>query len=732
MSKLIASEAIRGAHILVKQAEEMLEKAIAEKGKDFVFEFPDTAFYLPMIYAMTGFPVKTLSDMRVALGMAKGLLHPEPEEHLWKPYLGEALDSGMATLFAEEIIMALRYINGLEPVTDPDTGFVYNGFITDTIQRNLGIQLVDGTMPGFAAIIGAAPDDDTAVRIIRELQEKNILTFLSGHTNGDSVTKQLQRKGVEMGWDTRIVPLGTETEHTLYALDWAIRASLIFGGKKPGDFKGHLKYQKDRVFAFAIALGDLDCIKWSTGAGAINMGFPAVCDTDVPVIHPTGVCIYEEVDKEFDHKKIVQKAIEVRGLKIIVEKPPIPVAYGPAFEGERIRKEDMFMEFGGQRTPSYEWVRMREMEEIEDGKVLIIGDNWQERYEQGGKMPLGIVVDVAGRKMQKDFESVIERKIHSNINEAQGVWHMGQRDLNWIRINHNAKNEGFTLEHLGILNATMTHYRFKAIVDKVQVTIYTDEADVLRLQEEARKVYKERDQRLGGLVDEAVDIFYSCLLCQSFAPSHVCVVSPERLGLCGAFNWLDCKAAFEIDPTGGNQPITKGELLNERYGRYTGIDEYLKKASGGAVETLNLYTIMENPMTSCGCFECIVAIIPEANGVMVVQRGHTAMTPVGMKFSTLAGSVGGGTQNPGFMGIGRNFMVSKKFLHGDGGIKRIVWMTKNLKESLKEAFEKRAEEEGVPDLLDKIADETICEDSEKLLEFLASVGHPALEMEPML
>jgi acetyl-CoA synthase len=732
MSKLIASEAIRGAHILVKQAEEMLEKAIAEKGKDFVFEFPDTAFYLPMIYAMTGFPVKTLSDMRVALGMAKGLLHPEPEEHLWKPYLGEALDSGMATLFAEEIIMALRYINGLEPVTDPDTGFVYNGFITDTIQRNLGIQLVDGTMPGFAAIIGAAPDDDTAVRIIRELQEKNILTFLSGHTNGDSVTKQLQRKGVEMGWDTRIVPLGTETEHTLYALDWAIRASLIFGGKKPGDFKGHLKYQKDRVFAFAIALGDLDCIKWSTGAGAINMGFPAVCDTDVPVIHPTGVCIYEEVDKEFDHKKIVQKAIEVRGLKIIVEKPPIPVAYGPAFEGERIRKEDMFMEFGGQRTPSYEWVRMREMEEIEDGKVLIIGDNWQERYEQGGKMPLGIVVDVAGRKMQKDFESVIERKIHSNINEAQGVWHMGQRDLNWIRINHNAKNEGYTLEHLGILNATMTHYRFKAIVDKVQVTIYTDEADVLRLQEEARKVYKERDQRLGGLVDEAVDIFYSCLLCQSFAPSHVCVVSPERLGLCGAFNWLDCKAAFEIDPTGGNQPITKGELLNERYGRYTGIDEYLKKASGGAVETLNLYTIMENPMTSCGCFECIVAIIPEANGVMVVQRGHTAMTPVGMKFSTLAGSVGGGTQNPGFMGIGRNFIVSKKFLHGDGGIKRIVWMTKNLKESLKEAFEKRAEEEGVPDLLDKIADETICEDSEKLLEFLASVGHPALEMEPML
>jgi len=732
MSKLIASAAIRGAHKLVGQAEEMLKNTIAAKGENFTFEFPDTAYYLPMIYAMTGFSVKTISDMKVALGMAKELLHPEPEEHIWKPYLGEALDSGMGTLFVEEIIMALRYINGLEPVTDPETGYVYNGFITDTIQRNLGIQLVDGTMPGFAAVIGAAPDDDTAVKIVRELQEKNILTFLSGHLNGNSVTKQLLRKGIELGWDTRIVPLGPDTEHTLYALDWAIRASLIFGGKKPGDFKEHLKYQKDRVFAFAIALGDLDDIKWSTGAGAINMGFPAVCDTDVPVIHPTGVCIYEEVDKEFDHNRIVQRAIEVRGLKIIVEKPPIPVSYGPAFEGERIRKEDMFIEFGGNRTPSFEWVRMREMDEIEDNKVIIVGNNWQERYEKGGQMPLGIVIDVAGRKMQKDFEPIMERKVHSNINEAQGIWHMGQRDINWIRISHNAKKEGFTLEHLGIINATMTHHRFRAIVDKVQVTIYTDEEDVLRFQEEARNVYKERDQRLGGLVDEAVDIFYSCLLCQSFAPSHVCVISPERLGLCGAYNWLDCKVAFEIDPTGGNQPIPKGELIDSRYGRYTGIDGYLQKASGGAVETLNLYTIMENPMTSCGCFECIVAIIPEANGVMIVQRGHTAMTPVGMKFSTLAGTVGGGTQNPGFMGIGRNFVVSKKFLAGDGGIKRIVWMTKNLKESLKEAFDQRAAEEGVPGLLDKIADETICEDSEKLLEFLASVGHPTLEMEPIL
>lgn len=732
MSKLIATAAIRGAKDVVSRTEQLLNKALAEKGEDYKFEFPDTAFYLPMIYAMTGFKVQTIGDMKTALGFAKELLHPEPEEKLYLPYLGEALDSGMATLFAEEILLALRYIYGLEPCVDPETGYVYNGFITDTIQRNLGVELVDGRMPGFAAIIGAAPTDDIAVKIIRELQEKNILIFLSGQSNGDSVTKQLLRKGVELGWETRIVPLGPDTEHTLYALDWAIRASLIFGGKKPADYKGHLQYQKDRVFAFAIALGPLDDVKWATGAGAINMGFPAVCDTDVPVIHPTGVCTYEEVDKELDHDKIVQKAIEVRGLKIIVEKPPIPVAYGPAFEGERIRKEDTFIEFGGQKTLAFEWLRMREMDEIEDNKIIIIPENWQEKYEKGGRLPLGILIEVAGRKMQKDFESVIERKIHSDLNEAQGIFHMGQRDVNWIRISNQAKAAGFTLEHIGLIHTTMIHNRFSAIVDKVQVTLFIDEADVKRMLVEARKAYAERDARLAGLTDEAVDVFYSCLLCQSFAPSHLCVVSPERLGLCGAFNWLDCKAAYEINPTGGNQPIPKGEVIDQKLGIFSGVNDYVRKGSGGAIDSVCMYSIMQNPMTSCGCFECIVGIIPEANGFMIVNRGYAGMTPVGMKFSTFAGSVGGGSQTPGFMGVGVNYITSRKFLYGEGGIKRIVWMPKELKERIREAFSQRAAEEGVPNLLDLIADETICEDSEKLLEHLRAVGHPALEMEPVM
>ncbi len=310
MSKVIATGAIKASHYYVKQAEALVEKAISEKGADFKFEFPDTGYFLPQIFAMTGFEIHTVGDMKTALEKyVKPMLTDEPEDVLFKPYLGEALDAGMASLFAQEIIMAIRYIYGQEPVKDDSIGLTYNGFISDTILRNLGVQLVDGTMPGYVVIIGAANDDDHAFEIARDLQQKNILTFLCGNVNGESVTKQLLRKGVELGWDTRLVPLGPEVEHAIYALNWAARAGLTFGGMKGGDFKRILKYSKDKVFAFAMVLGPLNDRIWTTGAGAINMGFPAVCNTDVPTIHPTGVTIYEEVAKELDPKKIVEKCL---------------------------------------------------------------------------------------------------------------------------------------------------------------------------------------------------------------------------------------------------------------------------------------------------------------------------------------------------------------------------------------------------------------------------------------
>jgi len=1278
MSKIVAAAAIRGARELVKQAEEFLNKALLEKGKDQKIEFPETAFYLPMANALLGAEVKTLNEILPVLKEAKSLVHDEPTKDLWLPYLGDALDSGIAALLAEEIICVLRYLYNQEPQKD------CNGFFSDTILRTLGIQLVDGRMPGFAAILGAAPDNKTAVEIVREFQKRNIMTFVGSSSNGKSIIDQLIEEKVEMGWDTYIVPYGRDTISGIYPLHWAIRGALTFGGIKAGNAKDCLLYCKERVFAFGLTLGPIDDIKYATGAGAINMGFPIIADTDIPEIKPTGICTYEHLVKELDYKKIVQRSIEVRGVKVKLSKIPVPVAYSAAFEGERVRRQNMHVQFGGKFSSAFEFTRSKSLDEVEDGKIQVVGPEIDDMKE-GEAYPLGILMEVAGRKMQPDFEPILERQVHTFLNEAMGVFHMGQRNMCWIRVSKDAAKKGFKLKHFGVILHARFHDTYGKIVDKAQVTIYTKQEDVERLMPEAAKSYEERDERLAGMTDESVDTFYSCTLCvpkgelitladgsfdkvenvietvadkrdlevmsfenprmvtkpveelfihpaprkiaeiktsnnnivrltakhkvlvdkregltwteaaelktgdrlistsitdpkkkqvktdpvylidlfsdetkvfddrfllslrkdvvkmygtparaaeelgfsyqkfysafyfpknpgykirryrlsldeikhiceklgqdwaktktkirnfgvskapgcrlkkialdrdtmylagliasdgcvrhrgngtcvqftntekvlinkfenitralfytnpkthlvkpyessskgltirsrkpiyvsmaynvligklmlglgvgfkkqkdekgeswsgekisrlsrdlvssfmrglfdgdghvtdghilittathkgaqqillllkklgisvyistikrgyqvgtrsfrdyalfrkiissghpnkkrlmhsaklrfdkkhvkrtdavpfkcgimlrvllkeirnkieitklpidyktieswikvkrraskeklklllqglknkvdqgsvlyqellkwtksditfekvksvalveykekgvynfsvpgthnylvngivvkncQSFAPNHVCIVKPERIGLCGAYSWLDAKACYELNSTGPNQPVKKGEVIDSVKGEWKGVNDFIYQKSNKAIERFHAYSIMTFPDTACGCFECIIAILPEANGFMVVNREYAGFTPAGMKFSTLAGSVGGGNQTPGFMGVGRLYIVSKKFLIADGGLKRLVWMPKELKEALAGKLKKRCEEEGMSEFFDKIATEENATEAEALVKFLTEKGHPAVTMNPLM
>jgi len=727
MSKIIASAAIRGAHKIAAQAEDILTRAIEEKGKDCPVAFPNTGYYIPIIYSMTGRPVEKLEDFEDVMTEIKDLLPPLVDDKFWIPYLGPALDAGMATLFAEEIIEACKYLIGPNPVDD-----IWLGAADDVILRERGIQFVDGTAPGFAAVVGAAPNVQTAVKIARKLQERCLYVFMSAHNNGTTFSEQLVEGGVQLGWETRLVPFGRDITSAIYSLGFASRAALSFGGVQPGDYRRNLLYNKNRIFAFVMALGEVTDEWYATAAGAINYGFPVIADSDIPEILPTGVCTYEHVVSNIPYDEIVEKAIEVRGLKVKISEVPIPIAVSPAFEGERIRKEDMHCEFGGQRTPAFEWLRMRELTEVEDGKIEIVGPD-VDAVEPTGKLPLGIVIEVAGRKMQTDFEPVLERQVHTFMNHAQGLWHMGQRDINWVRISNDAAKAGFKLEHIGKLLHAMYHDQYSNILDKVQVKIFTEEERVIKLREMANKVYMQRDERLAGMTDEDIDTFYSCLLCQSFAPNHVCVVSPERPGLCGAYSWLDCRAAYEITPSGPNQPIPKGNCIETTIGQWDKINAFVLKASGGNIERMSQYSMIIDPMTSCGCFECIAAVLPSTGGIMIVNREFTEMTPCGMKFSTLAGTVGGGNQTPGFIGHSKHYINSKKFIAAEGGIRRIVWMPNMLKEEIKDAFVKRAEELelGGDDFFAKIADEKTAATEEDVLEFITKQNHPVSEMEPM-
>jgi len=761
MSRYIASRAIRGANALVTEAELMLQKALAEKGADTPVGFPNTAYYLPLINGMTGLEVETLGQLEPVMQHAKQLLHPMPSSKKWTPYLGETLDGGMATLIAAETIEAIRFIYGLQPepmpgfelaggtaFTNPNGGGNGNGSdghlngpIDDIQLRSWGIKLVDGRMPGFAAIIGAAKSNEVAVKLVRELQRRNILTFLSGNVNGRSIIHQLVEEGVELGYDTYTVPFGTDTLSAIYALGFAVRSALTFGGLKGGMARDILLYNKNRVFAFVLALGEVDDLKYAAAAGAINFGFPVIADTVIPEILPTGVTTYEhvvsmpfnEIEAKDDlerAERIVQKCIEIRGVKVKVSDVPVPVPYGSAFEGEVVRKADMRIEFGGKHSRCFEYLEMVPLEDVVDGKVEVVGPTFDEVEEQGS-MDVGIVVKVAGRQMQDDFEPVLERQIHYFINGASGIQHIGQRDITWIRVSNAAADKGFNLEHFGKILHARYHSDFGAIVDKVEVTVYTDPEQYQAWLDKARARYDFRNKRLADLTDSSVDEFYSCTLCQSFAPNHVCVVSPERLGLCGAYNWLDCKASFSINPTGPNQPIKLGNVVDFEKGYWSGTNDYAKIGSHGVVEEVAMYSIMENPMTACGCFECIVMLIPESNGVMVVSREDTSMTPAGMTFSTLAGIAGGGLQTPGVMGVGKYYLISPKFISSDGGFKRVVWMSSVLKETMADELAAVAEREGDPGLINKIADERNASSVDELLAWMEENNHPALVMDPI-
>ena len=741
MSRYIATRALSGASALVTEAELMLDRAIAEKGPEKSVAFPNTAYYLPLIYGITGNPVEKLSQLLPVVKQAHSLLHPKPAARHWTPYLGETLDSGMATLLAAETIEAVRFVYGQQPEHVNGGEALLNGPIDDIRLRAWGIQLVDGRMPGFAAIVGAAKSNKVAVQIVRELQKRNILCFLSGNVNGRSIIDQLREEGVELGYDTYTVPFGRDSISAIYALGFAVRSAMTFGGLKGGQARDILLYNKSRVFAFVLALGEVDDLKYAMAAGAINFGFPVISDTVIPEILPTGVTTYEHVvSMPFDEiqaandleraERLVQKCIEVRGVKVRLSEVPVPVPYGSAFEGEVVRRADMRVEFGGKHARCFEYLHMAALDDVVDGKIDVIGPDFADIPEQG-QMNLGIVVKVAGRQMEQDFEPVLERQFHYFVNGASGIQHIGQRDITWIRLSNAAVEKGFKLEHLGKILHARLHADFGAIVDKVQVTLVTDPT---LLQEEllkARAAYDFRNKRLADLTDDKVDEFYSCILCQSFAPNHVCVVSPERLGLCGAYNWLDCKASYSINPTGPNQPIKLGTRLDNQKGYWSGINDFARGGSHGVVDQVSMYSIMENPMTACGCFECIVMLIPEANGVMVLSREDTSMTPCGMTFSTLAGIAGGGLQTPGVMGVGKYYLVSPKFILAEGGFKRVVWMSSILKETMADELKVTAEKTGVPNFLELIADERQVSTVEELLAWLEELNHPALSMDPM-
>ncbi|MDH5439877.1 MAG: CO dehydrogenase/CO-methylating acetyl-CoA synthase complex subunit beta, partial [Candidatus Bathyarchaeota archaeon] len=396
----------------------------------------------------------------------------------------------------------------------------------------------------------------------------------------------------------------------------------------------------------------------------------------------------------------------------------IPVEVGIIYEGERIRWPDAYAEFGGPRVEEkFELVKVRNMDEVEDGKITVMGPDLKEIEKKS--YPFGIYIEVAGEDVEEELEGVIERRIHEYCNYIEGLMHLNQRYDIWLRLSKRSFDKGLnSFTHVGRVLQRL----FKSelpFIEKIQITFMTDPEEVKEKFKEAMETYESRDAKARGLKDEDVNAFYGCTLCQSFAPTHVCVITPQRYSNCGAISWFDGRAAARVDPKGPVYRIEKGECIDPVKGEYTGVNETVKMKSGSEISQVWLYTAFGYPHTSCGCFEGVAFYIPEVDGIGIVHRGFQETTPNGLPFSTLADSTAGGRQVDGFHGISIEYLRSPKLLQADGGWDRIVWLPGSVKERVKDFIPR--------ELVDKIPTEEEVMSIEELKVFLEEQGHPVVE-----
>lgn len=395
----------------------------------------------------------------------------------------------------------------------------------------------------------------------------------------------------------------------------------------------------------------------------------------------------------------------------------MPVEIGIVHEGERIRKPQMHVELGGPKASAkFELVQIKDLKEIKDGKVTIKGKDLAD-FEIGSYSPIAIILHAGGKKMEKDLEPILERRIHDFLNFIEGVMHLNQRYDIWIRVSKDDVKKGLTLKHLGAILIELLKQEYK-FIEKMEALIITDEKEVKKRIEPVMEIYEARDARARAITDDEVDAFYGCTLCQSFAPVHSCVVSPQRMSLCGAISWFDGRASATIDPEGPIYAIDKGELLDEMKGEYSGINESIEDKSGGITKRIFMHSMFGLPHTSCGCFEAILFYIPEVDGIGFAQRDFADTCVNGLRFAEMAEQTGGGEQTEGFLGASIEYGRSKKFIQGDGGWKRIAWISNFIHEALKDYIPE--------DLKDKIASEDV-KNIKELKTFLEEKKHPLAE-----
>ena len=582
----------------------------------------------------------------------------------------------------------------------------------DADVRRQGIGFIDGSISGYALLMG--DDASQTPAIIESLTQRKVVVFVTE----DVLIAALREAGQPLGWNSGTVPLDLPC-----TLGFIARIAQVFGNADSPEEA--LRYARQRLQGFTLLLGEPTPDRLTLAQAAIPLGCPLLSNADLPASVETW-----EISAEYrpaiggvDLSDIVQIGIEERGLQVRIPIPELPVEYCPDFSGQVVRDDACSACLAGVELTVTG-------EKIIDGQIIVVGPDLDSGLS--GNQPYAMLIEISGREMQPDFEPVLERQIETMFNDVDGVVHRGQRTMVTLRVTQKAINKGLHLRHLGEILHARYHNEFGNILNRVQITFFTEPAQIQTVAKRAQAIYDQRDKRISSLTDEDVDIFYTCNLCQTIAAGHLCVISPEHPGVCGAVDWMDARAAVNIRPVGPNKAVKKSGLIDANLGQWESVNQIVQQESGGALTAYSLYSMMQDPGSACGDFECITAMLPLSNGVMIMEHTYDGMTPSGMDWAMLYEMVGAGAPVPGFIGHSKRALHRDKFISAEGGWRRIVWMNHALREELRPVLGALATEAGVSGFVDMIATEENALTEDEILAHMEAGAHPALMMDPMI
>ncbi|MHA1378179.1 MAG: CO dehydrogenase/CO-methylating acetyl-CoA synthase complex subunit beta [Candidatus Helarchaeota archaeon] len=399
----------------------------------------------------------------------------------------------------------------------------------------------------------------------------------------------------------------------------------------------------------------------------------------------------------------------------------LPFNIGEEWAGKRIRKKDVFLEFGGPKVKAAaELVDISEdIHSLQDGKVEIWGPDIDE-MDWGTSYSFLEIISLAGSKLNDLTPGIIERNISIYHDFIEGIMHLNMRNLIWIRLHKSLSKKGIKLEHIAQALLGQLKINFPQI-EKSEIKFFVEPAQdpnqtIRILNDECYYIWNKRSLPALKIEDDEVETFYGCKGCRYYFPSHVCILTPSNYGTCGVISWTDAKVSFTRDPLNNFFEIYKGKKLDELYGSYSGINSKISEFTNNVVKKVNLFSTIKNPQTSCGTFEALIFYIPYIDGLGIADYYYKGYTPLEIKFPTVINIYNIDLQKPGYRGIAINAMVDKKFMQGDGGWKRVAWINSNLM--------KRIVKYIPQDLIDKIATEKQVKSGVELKEWIKKVDHP--------